>query len=113
MSIEIQYRYKNKTKSQKFWKDEDGQLQVKTVPITKKLLKNLYLMFNVHIASNVIGLNLMKGTIVKNVKTILINENTKSIKKVLRQDRLFSTRLLYAKKKIGEVVLWWIKNIKR
>ena len=53
------------------------------------------------LADDLLGLRLIKDTIVQHVSLILI-------KKVIREDRLFSTRLLYDTKKVRRFFLIWL-----
>ena len=53
----------------------------------------------VFLVSKIIGCNLIKVTIVETVNILSTNRNIRQTKKVPRQDRDFSTRLNYAKKR--------------
>ena len=69
--------------------------------INNQLFKNNYQI--VLLVREIIGWNLIKVTTAKIVNILSIKKNIKLIKKILKQDRDFSTILSYANEKIREI----------
>ena len=87
---------------------------LKTIMMTQKLndilgnqfLRNLKLFFLlVLVAVKVIGLNLIKHIIVKFVNLLLLHQIHK---KVLGQDKPFSTRLPFAERRLEKFTFLWV-----
>ena len=106
-SLRTQYQVQNETqirRNQKVIKNDNDQLVVKNYPKNK----NKQLIFqkqlpNCPICKQNKWLEIDKGHCCRNCEYIINRQKHQIDKKILRQDRDFSTRLNYANKKIREI----------
>ena len=104
-SLKTQYQVQNETqirKNQKFIKNDNNQLVVKNYPKIKQpiIQQQKFKLPNCPSCKQNIWLEFDKGYDCKNCENVINKQKHQIDKKVLRQDRYFSTRLNYAYEKI-------------
>ena len=102
-SLRTQYQVQNETeirKNQKVFKDDNNQLIVKTYPKNKQpnIQQQKFKPPHCPTCKQNIWLEFDKGFYCKNCEYTISNQKHQIDKKLLRQDRDFSTRLNYANK---------------
>ena len=100
-SLRTQYQVRNETqirRNQKFIKNHNDQLVVKNYPKNKQPIQQQpkYILPNCPSCKRINCLQFHKGYYCKNCEYIINKQRHQIDKKVLRQDRDFSTRLNYA-----------------
>ena len=112
-SLRTQYQVQNETqirRKQKVIKDNDNQLKVKNYPKSQQpIQQQKFKPPNCPSCERNNWLEFDKGYYCKNCEFIMNKQKHQIDKKVLRQDRDFSTRLNYANKKIRE---FWMNMVK-
>ena len=112
-SLRTQYQVQNETqirKNQKVIKNDNDQLKVKNYPKNKQpiIQQQKYNLPNCPSCKRNKWLEFDKGYYCTNCEYIINKQKHQIDKKVLRQDRDFSTRLNYANKKIRDI---WMNMI--
>ena len=107
-SLRTQYQVQNETqirKNQKVIKNDNNQLVVKNYPKNKNKQPIIQQLPNCPSCKQNNWLEFDKGYYCQNCEYIINKQKHQIDKKVLRQDRDFSTRLNYANKKIREIYI--------
>ena len=105
-SLRTQYQVQNETqirRNQKVIKNDKDEMIVKTCPKDKRAIQQQPKLLNCPSCKQILWLDIDKGYYCKNCEYIIYKQKQQIDKKVLRQDRDFSTRLNYANKKIREI----------
>ena len=112
-SLRTQYQVQNETqirRNQKVIKNDNDQLVVKNYPENKQPIpqQQKFTLPKCPICKKNIWLEVVKRYYCKNCEYIINKQKHQIVKKVLRLERDFSTRLNYANKKIREM---WMNTV--
>ena len=114
-SVRTQHQVQNETqnrRNQKHIKNNDDELVVKNYPTKQPIIqKQKFKPPNCPSCKRNSWLEFDKGYYCKNCEFIINKQKHQNDEKVLKQDHNFSTRLIYANKKIREIWMKMFNNI--